>query len=325
MTAKTDTWGIETDILVEDGLVGWIDEFLRDRLSQGLAPGSLRFYSQKLMLFVNFCKAHEIRYVRQINALFIRQYMLHLEEMHHNPGGRHAAFRSLRAFLNWYEIELDPDDWRNPIRKVKAPRVPIEPLDPVQIEDVFKMAAICHPEMFSGCRDKAILLCLLDTGARANELLNMNLEDIDQMRGSVLIRQGKGRKPRTVYLGKKARSALRKYLRLRKDIEQGVWVTTPRFSSGRLSYDGLREVIKRRAAEARVKKPTLHAFRRAFALTMLRNGTDVYTLAKLMGHEGIAVLQRYLKQNCQDTEAAFKNAGPVDHYDDYAMREVCMT
>jgi integrase/recombinase XerD len=62
-----------------------------------------------------------------------------------------------------------------------------------------------------------------------------------------------------------------------------------------------------------VKEPRLHDFRRAFALSMLRNGTDVYTLAKLMGHEGITVLQRYLKQTYQDTEAAHRRASPVDN------------
>jgi site-specific recombinase XerD len=54
---------------------------------------------------------------------------------------------------------------------------------------------------------------------------------------------------------------------------------------------------KRQAKKGR----SLHDFRRAFALAMLRNGADVYTLAKLMGHEGITVLLRYLKQTYQDT------------------------
>jgi integrase/recombinase XerD len=62
-----------------------------------------------------------------------------------------------------------------------------------------------------------------------------------------------------------------------------------------------------------VDKPTPHDFRRAFALSMLRNGTDLYTLAKLMGHEGITVLQRYLKQTNQDTEIAHRRSGPVDN------------
>jgi len=67
------------------------------------------------------------------------------------------------------------------------------------------------------------------------------------------------------------------------------------------------------AADAHLEEPSLHDFRRAFALAMLRNGTDLYTLAKLMGHEGITVLQRYLKQTYQDTEQAHRRAGPVDN------------
>ena len=54
-------------------------------------------------------------------------------------------------------------------------------------------------------------------------------------------------------------------------------------------------------------------FRRAFCLAMLREGTDIFTLAKLMGHESTSVLQRYLKQTNQDTEQAHHRAGPVDN------------
>jgi site-specific recombinase XerD len=46
---------------------------------------------------------------------------------------------------------------------------------------------------------------------------------------------------------------------------------------------------------------------------MLREGINIFTLAKLMGHESTAVLQRYLKQTNQDTEQAHRRAGPVDN------------
>jgi integrase/recombinase XerD len=100
---------------------------------------------------------------------------------------------------------------------------------------------------------------------------------------------------------------------LRSDRGPALWVTHPSFGSERLSYDGLCEVLHRRAVSAKVEVPTPHDFRRAFALSMLRNGVDVFTLAKLMGHEGITVLQRYLKQTNLDTEEAHRRAGPVDH------------
>ncbi|MGA2490146.1 MAG: site-specific integrase, partial [Anaerolineales bacterium] len=151
------------------------------------------------------------------------------------------------------------------------------------------------------------------TGARATEFLDIDLEDLNQASGSILIRKGKGSKPREVYLGRLSKQVLRKYLKHRKDDSPALWVTHPQSGSERLGYDGLRAIIHRRSVVAKVEEPSLHDFRRAFALAMLRNGTDVYTLAKLMGHEGITVLQRYLKQTYQDTKDAHRRAGPVDN------------
>jgi integrase/recombinase XerD len=298
--------------VVDDSLLTWLDAFLNDRKAQGAALGTLRFYSQKLKLFLDYCEAHAIDGIGQISATFIRQYLLYLEESKHNAGGRHAAFRSLRAFLNWYEVEAEPEGWSNPIHKIKAPKVPIEPLEPVSQETIASMVKICKRGTYSGDRDAAILFCLLDTGARASEFLNVDLDDLNQATGIILIRHGKGGKPREVYLGRHSKQILRKYLKHRTDDSPALWVTHPRFGSQRLGYSGLRTIIHRRSIDAKVEEPSIHSFRRAFALAMLRNGVDVYTLAKLMGHEGITVLQRYLKQTYQDTEAAHRRASPVD-------------
>ena len=298
---------------VDDYLLNWLEAFLIDRKAAGVAQGTLRFYRQKIKLFTDYCDALTVKQISQITPSFLRQYLLSLEESGHNAGGRHAAFRLLRAFFLWYEDEVEPQGWSNPIRKVKAPRVPMEPLEPVSFETVTQMVKACPHNTFTGDRDAAILLCLLDTGARANEFLSINLDDINQARGDILIRQGKGRKPRTVYIGKQSKRALRRYLNHRKDNSVAVWVTQPPFGSERLSYDGLRGVLTRRAQGASVDEPACHDFRRAFALSMLRNGVDIFTLAKLMGHEGITVLQRYLKQTNLDTEEAHRRAGPVDN------------
>ncbi|MGD0856582.1 MAG: tyrosine-type recombinase/integrase [Dehalococcoidia bacterium] len=298
---------------VDDYLLNWLEAFLIDRKATGVAEGTLRFYRQKIKLFTDYCDGQAVKQIGQITPSFLRQFLLYLEESGHNAGGRHAAFRLLRAFFLWYEDEVEPQGWSNPIRKVKAPRVPVEPLKPVSFETVTQMVKACPHNTFTGDRDAAILLCLLDTGARANEFLSVNLGDINQARGDILIRQGKGHKPRTVYIGKLSKRAVRRYLNHRNDGNVALWVTHPRCGSERMRYNGLRAVLTRRAKDARVNEPALHDFRRAFALAMLRNGTDIFTLAKLMGHEGITVLQRYLKQTNLDTEEAHRRAGPVDN------------
>jgi site-specific recombinase XerD len=102
---------------MDDSLSEWMEAFLADRRIQGLAHGTLRFYQQKLKLFSDYCATQSIDLVIQITADLIRQYLACLEQTSHNPGGKHAAYRALRAFLNWYENEAEPVHWANPIRK----------------------------------------------------------------------------------------------------------------------------------------------------------------------------------------------------------------
>lgn len=63
------------------------------------------------------------------------------------------------------------------------------------------------PKAATSLRDRALILCLLDTGCRASEFLAWNVEDMNLSVGTVRIRQSKSRRERTVYLGVRARRA----------------------------------------------------------------------------------------------------------------------
>ena len=248
--------------------------------------------------------------VSQVTASDIRSFLLWLQEEGHNPGGQHVAYRILKTFFRWYDLEVEPENWRNPIAKVKAPRLNEEPLEPVDIKDIRLMLETCDKTL-RGKRDRAILLFLLDTGLRARELLSIELKDINLVTGSVLLRRGKGGKPRTVFIGKETLKAVRAYLRERQDDLNVLWVTADQRRP--LEYGGLRVLLQYHSKLAGIDAPSAHDFRRAFAITMLRNGTDLVTLARLMGHTSLKVLQRYLKQLPEDLQEAHRRAGPVDN------------
>jgi len=238
----------------------------------------------------------------------LRAFLQWLETTGHNPGGRYGAFRAARAFLRWLWEELDLTV-PNPINKVRAPKVALDPLDPVSLETVKALLDTCDTSTLPGARDKALLLFLLDTGTRISEALAIDFQDVDTGNGSVLIRQGKGRKPRTVYIGKNTRRAVRAYLKYR-GLEPGAfWVTS---TGERLTKWGVVSMMRRRALMAGVEAPSPHDFRRAFALAMLRAGVDVLSLQRLMGHSSLAVLQRYVKQTDLDGQRAHAKGCPVD-------------
>ena len=309
MATTTKTNGLITKFAQEDYLPLWIEAFLIDRRAQNMTAGTLYYYKTKLKLFIHFCETQAVRQITQIDAGLIRQYLLWLESTGHNPGGCHQGYRTLKTFLLWWEAEVELDGWTNPIRKVKAPKLRTSTIEPVPLADIRAMVGTCDGS-FTGVRDKSVLLSLLDTGARAQELLNITLSDIQPISGEITIRQGKGGKNRAVFLGKTSRKALRKYLQIRKAENEMLWVSA---IGEPLTYWGLRQIIRRRAKTAIVPVPGLHDFRRAFAINMLRAGVDVFSLQKLMGHADLQVLRRYLAQTTEDIAQAHRMGSPVDN------------
>lgn len=298
-----------TENVVNDHIEIWAEGFLIDRKVRGLSPHTIGFYRDKLKVFLHFCDSQVITRFDELTPTVLREYLLWLGAKGHTPGGVHACYRALRAFLHWWEDENEPEGWRNPIRKVKAPKVNIKPLEPIDIKTVKQMVETCKRSTFLGARDYALLLFLLDTGVRSSELLALNIEDVDLISGSVFVRKGKGGKPRTVFMGKRARLALRRYVRkLDKDVLP-LWCTQ---KGNRLSYWGLRRVMQKRADIAQVPIPSAHDFRRAFALECLRDGMSIYHLQELMGHADIQVLRRYIRLVNDDLRTAHRQHSPAD-------------
>jgi integrase/recombinase XerD len=90
-----------------------------------------------------------------------------------------------------------------------------------------------------------------------------------------------------------------------------LWITDDH--GKRLAYGGLRALLERQAKFAGITAPSAHEFRRAFAISMLRNGVDLVTLSRLMGHTDLKALQRYLRQLPEDLQEAHQHAGPEDN------------
>ncbi len=295
--------------ITDDYLPIWLEAFLIDRRSQNLSPNTLRYYQRDLNTFSTYSESQAVSTIDQVTPDVLRRFLLWLSETGHNAGGIHGHYRAVRAFFIWYEKEAEPDNWKNPIAKVKAPKVGKQILEPVSLETVSAMLENCGTN-FYGMRDKALILFLLDTGARASEVCAMDIKDVNAITGEAFIRHGKGNKARKVYLGSKSRKTLRSYLRTRTDGNAALFVGKTR---ERLTYDGIKQTIDRRAKSVQAENASPHAFRRAFAINCLRAGMNIYTLKELMGHEDLQVLQRYLKVTEVDTAIAHRQFAPVDN------------
>ena len=157
ISLKSQDQGI-IKVLNQDFLPVLAESFLIDRKAQGFSPDTIDFYKRKLHYFLMYSEA--VSKVSQLTPDFIRLYLLKTAETH-NPGGVHACFRPLRTLLLWIEEEeIMPPNRRNPIRKVKAPKLPVEPIEPIALPDVGLLVACCTHSYAELDRRPCACLCI---------------------------------------------------------------------------------------------------------------------------------------------------------------------
>ena len=110
----------------------------------------------------------------------------------------------------------------------------------------------------------------------------------------------------------KALKALKEYLATRQNLTpiSPLWLND---DNVRFQFFGLREMLKRCCKKAGMPvNGSLHAFRRAFALTLWRKGVDVLSISRLLGHTSVEITKRYLNINNEDLQKAHSKASPAD-------------
>lgn len=282
--------------------------FILDCQSRRFTPHTLRFYRGRLGLWLRWCEQREIADLERLTHHHIRQYLVDLDQSGVSSAYHHSHARAIRAFLNYCVrddlLELSPFD------KVQMPRLEKKIPHAVPAADVARILRACSNE-----RDRAIVLFAIDSGVRASELCALRVGDVRLDNGEVTVRQGKGQKERLTYIGAKVRKQVLRYFARERDGQPDA--TEPLFARRDdagcepLVYNGLKQIVFRLRKSSGVKF-SMHAFRRTFAINALRNGMDLYTLARLMGHSDITVLRVYLELIDTDGETAHQKFGVVD-------------
>jgi site-specific recombinase XerD len=293
---------LDQSINLDDYISVWVDAFITAKIQENRSPKTIRFYTIYLTEFSQYCDNHSIKLIHQITSQFLREYLLSLEQSGHNVGGQLVYFRSIKAFLNWFWEEMEPE-YRNPIHKVKPPKNPLEPLTGITRDEFDALVAVCPKHTFLGVRDACIMMVLYDTGVRAQELCDIRIEDISLVQKWVFIPKGKGSKPRMVFFGSQTRKMLRKYLKIRRNDE----FLFANQSGEKIEYVALRQIIRRLCEQANIKGISLHDFRRGFTLVCLNKGMAETTIARLLGHASTALIPRYAKQTTVDLQNAYQS------------------
>ena len=212
------------------------------------------------------------------------------------PATRNQELATLRVFaafakreLGW---EIDPSE---KIPFVREPRRIPAVLSADELQRCFRaLATELRPE-FRGC-NLAILALLSQTGLRVHELVGLDLDQVDLVTATVLRVEGKGGTLRELPLNDRALALIAEWVKERP--KYAAPAETALFVSLRGTRISVRAVERRIECLRRVaklaKKVTPHTFRHTFATLELLAGTDLATLAELLGHSDVNTTALYL-------------------------------
>jgi site-specific recombinase XerD len=198
-------------------------------------------------------------------------------------------YKVLRVFYKWL---ADEEDLRNPMAKMTPPIVPEQPVPVIPDDGLRRLLRACDGKDFEARRDTALLMLLLDTGARRDELMSRTLTDLD-LDLDVLLVLGKGRRERALPFGRTSALALDRYLRVRDRHKDAylpwLWLGL----RGRLTEWGLVQMLRRRGQQAGLPGLHPHQFRHTFAHQWLAEGGAEVDLMRLAGWESRVMVARY--------------------------------
>jgi len=281
-----------------------ITTYLQDCKTRNLRPETIRTYRRQLRLFHAYAADAGLVNLEQVTTQTLRAYLVGLHDRGLRPASIRSVGRELKIWLNFCVAEGLIT--ANPAHRVRLPKRDRPKPNAFTVDEVKQIIRTARTR-----RDRAIVLCLLDTGCRVGEFTAWTRADIsDDGRVNLRAETTKTNTDRTVFLGKRSRTALTRYLDQMKQQDR-VWLSE-RKPYRPLTVDGMKRAIQRIGANAGVKPAGPHRYRRTFATFALRNGMNLYDLAEIMGHTRIDQMKHYLEQTIATLAASHAKHSPAD-------------
>ncbi len=297
--------------------------------SEGKSPSTIAIVEASVRYLDEFLTSHDLSInIADIGVEELRRFVVYLRERprfaHHrftHPQGGHLSghtvngyMRALQSFWSWLKREDLIDT--NPFDRLKIPKAPRKVIPIFTVEQLRRLLGAIDIASPSGYRDYTIIITLLDTGIRCSELTGLRLEDVN-LESRLLKVWGKGSKERQVPIGARVQKALWKYLsRYRPE------PATPRHDRVFLTRDGypltkdrLEAIVERYGRKAVITgvRVSPHTFRHTMAVTFLRNGGDVFSLQRILGHSSLEVLRGYVNLAQSDISRVHQKHSPADN------------
>jgi integrase/recombinase XerD len=284
------------------GLAAYVLRYLEWLQVHNYAAPTVQNRQSYLGTFVAWCAERGLVTPREITKPILERYQRSLYTHRKGNGepltfrAQHARLIPVRAFFKW--LARQNYLLYNPASELELPRLehrlPKHVLTKAEVEHV-----LAQPDTSEsmGIRDRAILEVFYSTGMRRSELMGLGLFDLDRERGTVMIRQGKGKKDRMIPIGERALRWIDRYqTQVRPDlvIERGNATLFLTQAGEAFTPDRLTQLVRGYVTAADIGKTgSCHLLRHTMATLMLENGADIRYIQAMLGHAELSTTQIY--------------------------------
>jgi site-specific recombinase XerD len=266
--------------------------FLNALAGNNFSQESVRAYSADITQFIDFLQSTRVDWnnPKKLERLDIVGFMNRLAGLKRSGTTRARKLASIRHFLKF--LKENGVIAGNPAETVIRARK--EEKDPtVLFKNEYK--ALLFEAQGNG-RDYAILLTFLKSGIRERELADLQIEDVDFVHDALRVREGKGKKERTIPLMPELKRALRRYLADR-DRQDNIVDDETLFlarNGTSLNPSSIRKLVKKYYTKAGVRKSGVHTLRHTFSAHNVNNGMPIADLQKVLGHKKKETTLKYI-------------------------------
>jgi integrase/recombinase XerD len=296
-----------------------LNQYLESLLVKGFTEATARTRRAQLTLFLEWLKERGIEEPLEVTRPVLERYQRSLFHRRKENGepmsfrSQHGLLSAVRMWFKW--MTRQNHILHNPASELELPkpghRLPRHVLNIREVEQVLRQPEIGDP---MGLRDRALLEVLYSTGMRRMEVASLKLYDLDFDGGTLLIRQGKGRKDRMVPIGERAVAWVLKYVRearpqlVSEPDDYTIFLTNAGES---LALEWISMIVHDYVDKAQIGKAgSAHLFRHTMATLMLEGGADIRFIQQMLGHVSLRTTEKYTHVSIRTLQKVYAATHP---------------
>ena len=237
-----------------------------------------------------------------------------------SPATRNQRLAVVKSFCRYTAVE-QPDhlDQITQVLAIRQKNTPAPDLGHLSGEEVKALLAEPGTAGTRAVRDTVLLALAYDTGARVQELCDLDIADIRRSKPITVTIRGKGSKIRYVPVMDPTARLVADYVEHLKP-HPGIGADADPLFSGpnhtRLTRSGVAKILARHVRALRARDPnwapalpvTPHTLRRSRAMHLIQAGVNLIYIRDLLGHADVSTTEIYARADAETKRKAIENA-----------------